>query len=79
MLTYYYAVVCKDASGNQSALSVNSAATNKYSKRSYNTFIKCPGNFVADGDLSEWQSITPFRMFISDGTGYIAPNTQNKQ
>lgn len=31
--------------------------------------------FNADGDLSEWAAITPFRMFPSDGSGHIVTNT----
>ncbi|MCW8848438.1 MAG: T9SS type A sorting domain-containing protein, partial [Melioribacteraceae bacterium] len=33
-----------------------------------------PVSFAADGDLSEWAGITPFRMFPDDGTGSIVTN-----
>ena len=69
-VTYYYAVVCKDASGNKSVVSVNSSAVTNTAK-GVTTISLNPPTFVADGDLSEWQSITPFRMFVSDGTGHI--------
>ncbi len=72
--TYYYAVVCKDASGNKSVVSVNSPAVTNLAK-GVTTISLTPPTFVADGDLSEWQSITPFRMFPSDGSGYIVTNT----
>ncbi|MFA6946898.1 MAG: T9SS type A sorting domain-containing protein [Pedobacter sp.] len=73
--TYYYAIVCKDAAGNQSVVSLNSDAVTNMAKGVSTLSLNAPV-FVADGDLSEWQSITPFRMFISEGNGYIAPNTQ---
>jgi hypothetical protein len=72
--TYYYAIVCKDASGNQSVVSVNSDAVTNTAKGVPTLSLNAP-NFAADGDLAEWQSITPFSMKISDGTGFIAPNT----
>ncbi len=72
--TYYYAIVCKDASGNLSAISVNSDAVTNTAKGVPTLSLNAP-TFVADGDLAEWQSITPFSMKISDGTGFIAPNT----
>lgn len=73
-VTYYYAVVCKDAAGNQSAGSVNSAPLTNTAKGVPTISLSLP-SFNADGDLSEWQSITPFRMFPSDGTGHIVTNT----
>lgn len=73
-VTYYYAVVCKDASGNQSVVSLNSPAVTNTAKGVTTISLTAPV-FVADGDLSEWQSITPFRMFPSDGSGYIVTNT----
>jgi len=73
-VTYYYAVVCKDASGNISALSTNSAPLTNQAKGVSTISINAP-NFTADGNLGEWQSITPFRMFPSDGSGTIVTNT----
>ncbi len=72
--TYYYVVVCKDASGNQSIVSNNSPAVTNMAKGVTTISLTAP-TFVADGDLTEWQSITPFRMFPSDGSGYIVTNT----
>lgn len=74
-VTYYYAVICKDAAGNQSVLSANSAPLTNTAKGVTTISINPPSNFAADGDLSEWQSITPFRMFISDGSGHEVTNT----
>mgnify|MGYP005605326171 FL=1 len=72
--TYYYAIICKDASGNQSVVSNNSPAVTNTAKGVSTISLTAP-TFVADGDLTEWQSITPFSMKISDGTGFVAPNT----
>ena len=72
-VTYYYAVVCKDASGNKSVLSVNSPSVTNLAKGVTTISLTAP-TFVADGDLTEWQSITPFRMFPSDGSGHIVTN-----
>lgn len=71
--TYYYVVICKDASGNISVVSNNSPAVTNTAKGVATISLSAP-TFVADGDLSEWQSITPFRMFPSDGTGHIVAN-----
>jgi hypothetical protein len=72
--TYYYAVVCKDASGNQSELSNNSPAVTNTAKGVTTISLNAPV-FVADGDLSEWQSIPEFRMFLSEGNGHRVTNT----
>jgi hypothetical protein len=74
-VTYYYAVICKDASGNKSALSANSAPLTNTAKGVTTITKTALANFVADGDLSEWQSITHFRMYASDGTGHIVTNS----
>ena len=73
-VTYYYAVICKDAAGNKSVVSVNAAPLANTAKGVTTISLSAPV-FVADGDLSEWQSITPFRMFPSDGTGHVVTNT----
>lgn len=73
-VTYYYAVVCKDASGNQSVLSANTSALTNTAKGVTTISMNAPANFQADGDLSEWQSITPFRMYVSDGSGHVVAN-----
>ena len=74
-VTYYYAVICKDASGNSSVVSANSSAITNTAKGVPTISLIPPSSFAADGDLSEWESITPFRMFISDGTGHEVTNT----
>jgi len=75
-VTYYYAVVCRDASGNASSVSANSSAITNTAKGVTTISLNAPTTtFNADGDLSEWAAITPFRMFPSDGTGHIVTNT----
>jgi hypothetical protein len=74
-VTYYYAVICKDASGNASVLSANSAPLTNTAKGVTTITMNAPTNFVADGDLSEWQSMTHFRMYPSDGSGHIVTNS----
>lgn len=74
-VTYYYAVTCEDAAGNVSVLSQNSSPVVNTAKGRPTVSLSAPANFVADGNLTEWQGITPFRMFSSDGTGFIVTNT----
>ncbi|MBU2492920.1 MAG: T9SS type A sorting domain-containing protein [Bacteroidetes bacterium] len=72
-LTFHYAVVCKDAAGNASGISKSDPITNT-AKGTTVIHPTAPSNFVADGDLSEWSGITPFRMYSSDGSGSIVTN-----
>jgi hypothetical protein len=74
-VTYYYAVTCMDGSGNVSVVSQNSSPVTNMAKGVTIINPSAPTNFSADGDLSEWNGITPFRMFPSDGSGTIVTNT----
>lgn len=75
-VTYYYAVTCVDEAGNESELSQNTPPITNTAKGVSTISLSAPTNtFNPDGDLAEWQSITPFRMFPSDGTGHIVTNT----
>ena len=75
-VTYYYAVVCQDGAGNFSGVSLNSAPLTNQAKGVTTISLNAPtATFNANGDLSEWQAITPFRMFPSDGSGHIVTNT----
>jgi len=73
-VSYYYAVVCKDAAGNSSPLTASDAATTNTAKGVTVINPTAPAGFMADGDLSEWSGITPFRMFPDDGSGTIVTN-----
>ncbi len=74
-VTYYYAVTCTDASGNKSVVSVNAGPLPNTAKGVTTITMDAPTNFVADGDLTEWQSMTNFRMYLSDGSGHKVTNT----
>ena len=73
-VTYYYAVTCTDASGNESALSANSNSITNTAK-GVPVIDAAPSNFAADGDLSEWSNLPKFRMYLSDGSAYKVTNT----
>ncbi|RMI24673.1 MAG: T9SS C-terminal target domain-containing protein [Calditrichaeota bacterium] len=74
-VTYYYAVTCVDAAGNESDPASPAAPTTNTAKGIATMSLSAPMNFVADGDLSEWSGIMPFRSFPSEGA-HIVTNTQ---
>jgi hypothetical protein len=73
-ITYYYAIVCRDAYNNASKVSQSLAITN--AAEGVPTVSLSTPKFVADGDLSEWAGIKPFKLALSDGSGYLADNTK---
>ncbi len=73
-VTYYYAVKCTDKAGNPGPIASAGSVTNTAQGIAVINW-GAPANFAADGDLSEWASIKPFRMFPSDGSGSIVTNT----
>lgn len=76
-VTYHYAVVCRDAAGNESELAPASAPVTNDAKGVTTIHPQAPANFVADGDLSEWAGIEPFKMIPYDPTtpGTVVTNT----
>lgn len=70
--TYYYAINAVDKAGNIGALAFSDAVTNN--AKGIPTVSLSTPNFAADGDLSEWTYIRPFRMFLSDGSAFLSPN-----
>ncbi|MGB5895162.1 MAG: sugar-binding protein, partial [Ignavibacteriaceae bacterium] len=74
-VSYYYAIVCKDEAGNKSDVSDNTPALTNLAEGVPVISPTAPTGFAADGDLSDWAGITPFRMFISDGSGTVVTNT----
>jgi len=74
-VTYYYAVVCKDAAGNLSDVAPTNSSISNTAKGVTTIAPAAPANFVADGDLAEWTGIAPFRMFPSDNSGSVVTNT----
>ncbi|MBN1542322.1 T9SS type A sorting domain-containing protein [candidate division KSB1 bacterium] len=75
-LDYYYAVSCMDAAGNPSMTFGSSAQPVANLAEGIPTISPTPpANFVADGDLAEWENsgimpyfITPENYFVSTGT-----------
>lgn len=72
-VTYYYAVVCVDKAGNPSELTAYSAVTNT-AKGAITISLDAPAAFAADGNLSEWLHIKPFKIFNGGGNGYTPAN-----
>lgn len=70
-LTYYYAVVARDAAGNSSEIAGGDASITNTAKGVPVISPEAPVGFTADGTLTEWAGIMPFRMFPSDGSGSI--------
>ncbi len=73
-VTYYYAVNAVDKVGNVGTPGATQAITNT-AKGTTTISMVAPTNFTADGDLSEWAGITPFRIFPSDGSGTVKTGT----
>ncbi len=73
-VTYYYAVKCIDKAGNPGPIASAGQVTNTAQGVAVINW-GAPTNFAADGDLSDWAGIKPFRMFPSDGSGTIVTNT----
>ncbi len=72
-VTYYYAVNAVDKVGNVGTPGFTPAITNT-AKGTTTISMVAPSGFTADGDLSEWAGITPFRIFPSDGSGTVVNN-----
>jgi hypothetical protein len=75
-VTYYYAVVCKSGDGLLGTPGATSSAVTNTAKGVPVINPTAPANFQADGDLSEWANIKPFRLFVSDHSGTIVPNSK---
>ncbi|HVO72892.1 MAG TPA: sugar-binding protein [Ignavibacteriaceae bacterium] len=71
--TYYYAITCTDLADNVSTAGVFGPVTNT-AKGVTTISITPPTPFVADGDLSEWEEITPFVMQSDLGTANVPAN-----
>ena len=70
-VTYYYAVVCTDAAGNVGPMTVTSNGTTNLAKGVPVIHDTAPIGFKADGDFSEWASITPTVVSKAAGTTHI--------
>lgn len=72
-LAYYYAIECVDNYGNVSEnFTMTSGAYSNTAKAKMVISFEAPANFVADGDLSEWDNIAPMHFDgdnnLKDGT-----------
>jgi hypothetical protein len=72
-VTYYYGATAKDAAGNVSAPGLASSPTTTMAKGVPTISMNPPVTFVADGDLSEWSSITPIDLSVVSGTAHGVP------
>ena len=63
-ISYYYGVVCVDASGNESEISTSGTSITNTARGIPTISLDVPSNFMADGDLSEWfdSGIMPFNI-----------------
>lgn len=73
-VTFYYAATAIDFMGIESSPSVTSGVTNLARGRNV-IHSSAPTGFVANGSLSDWASIVPFRMNPKDGSGHVVQNT----
>ena len=78
-VTYYYGVVCVDAAGNESEISISESSITNTARGIPTISLDVPSNFMADGDLSEWfdSGIMPFNINPETGninTGEISSN-----
>ena len=76
-VSYYYAVVCVDAAGNGSAPGVTTSAITNEAQGIPTISLDVPTNFVADGDMSEWEGIMPF--VINPTTGHVWSNVDDEE
>ena len=72
-VSYYYAVVCVDPAGNRSELGVSTSSITNTAQGIPTISLDVPENFVADGDMSEWEGVMPF--VINPTTGHVATGT----
>ena len=72
-VSYYYAVVCVDASGNESELGTSDGSVTNAAMGIPTISLDVPANFAADGDFSEWDGIMPF--VINPTTGHVNSGT----
>ncbi len=73
---YYYAIVCVDAAGNLSTPGQTASSVSNTAKGVTVINWGAPSGFAADGSISEWSGVTPFRMYPSDGSGSVVTNTE---
>jgi hypothetical protein len=75
-VTYYYAVNAVDKVGNVGKAAVATASLTNKAKGVPTISMTAPVNFAADGKLTDWASIKPFSMKLSDGTAFVVTNSK---
>ncbi len=77
-VSYYYAVVCRNAAGILGSPGSTGGATTNMATGVAIISPEPPANFQADGDISEWEAagIKPFRLYSSDNSGTIVPGSK---
>ena len=73
-VTYYYAVVCLDAFGNDGPAGVSGAITNT-AKGIPTISLDVPANFAVDGDLAEWYDSGIMPWVLKPETDNVAAGT----
>ena len=66
-VSYYYAIVCKDAAYNVSDVTATPDATTNTARGIVTISLDPPVSLVCDGDLGEWEGIDPIRIYPSLG------------
>jgi len=74
-VSYYYAMTCVDAAGNESDSAAVTGIVTNTAKGIPTMSLTTPSNFVADGILSDWSGIPAFRMFPSEGAPIVTNTT----
>ncbi|MDR3626653.1 MAG: T9SS type A sorting domain-containing protein [Ignavibacteriaceae bacterium] len=75
-VSYYYAVVCKSGAGIMGVPGGSGSAVTNTAKGVTDINPTAPASFVADGDLTEWANIKPFRLYTSDHSGTPVSNSK---
>lgn len=79
-LTYYYAVVCKDAAGNSSPIAPSDPTSTMTTNDGEGVPVinnGAPASFAVDGTFTEWNSIRPFLLYPEEGiSGSVVTNQE---
>lgn len=73
-VSYRYGVTAKDLAGNESTPLIAATPTTTLAKGVPTIAKTGPVNFVANGTLTEWSTITPFNLSVVTGTAHAVPN-----
>jgi hypothetical protein len=74
-VSYYYGIVCVDASGNESEISTSGSSITNTARGIPTISLEVPSNFMADGDISEWEDAGIMPFVINPTTGHVATGT----